>query len=92
MDQYNSLNVRLSNSQLTKSAIKNETEVVLKLSSNMIGDSDDKINFPLFRSYLQALFCLNLDLYWKRWFHCFPEFLLLSEILLTLTFFFGLVA
>ena len=92
MDQYNSLNVRLSNSQLTKSAIKNETEVVLKLSSNMIGDSDDKINFPLFRCYLQALFYLNLDLYWKRWFHCLPEFLLLSEILLTLTFFFGLVA
>ena len=29
-----------------KSAIKNETEVVLRLSSNMIGNSDDKINFP----------------------------------------------
>ena len=58
----------------------------------MVGDSDDKINFPLFCYYLQALFCLNLDLYWKRWFHGFPEFLLLSEILLTLTFFFGLVA
>ena len=48
MTQYNSLNVKLSNSQLNKfkSAIKNETEVVLRLSSNMIGDSDDKINFP----------------------------------------------
>ena len=48
MAQYNSLNVKLSNSQLNKlkSAIKNETEVVLRLSSNMIGDSDDKINFP----------------------------------------------
>ena len=47
MAQYNSLNVKLSNSQLNKlkSAIKNETEVVLRLSSNMIGDSDDKINF-----------------------------------------------
>ena len=35
MTQYNSLNVKLSNSQLNKlkSAIKNETEVVLKLSS-----------------------------------------------------------
>ena len=45
--QYNSLNARLSNSQLNKlkSAIKNETEVVLRLSLNMIGDSDDKINF-----------------------------------------------
>ena len=41
MTQYNSLNVKLSNSQLnkSKSAIKNETEVVLRLSSNMIGDN-----------------------------------------------------
>ena len=48
MTQYNSLNVKLANSQLDKlmSAIENETEVVLRLSSNMIGDSDDKINFP----------------------------------------------
>ena len=48
MAHNNSLNVKLSNSQLNKlkSAIKNETEVVLRLSSNMIGDSDDKINFP----------------------------------------------
>ena len=47
MGQYNSLNVKLSNSQLPKlkSAIKNEAEVVLRLSSNIIGDSDDKINF-----------------------------------------------
>ena len=36
MTQYNSLNVKLSNSQLNKlkSAIKNETDVVLRLSSN----------------------------------------------------------
>ena len=48
MTQYNSLNVKLSNSQLNKlkSAIKNKTEVVLRLSSNMIGNSDDKITFP----------------------------------------------
>ena len=26
--------------------MKNETEVVLRLSSNMIGNSDDKTNFP----------------------------------------------
>ena len=40
MAQYNSLNVKLSNSQLHKFklAIKNETEVVSRLSSNMIGD------------------------------------------------------
>ena len=48
MTQYNSLNVKLSNSQPNKlkSAIKNETEVVLRLSSNMAGNSDDKTNFP----------------------------------------------
>ena len=48
MTQYNSLNVKLSNSQLNKlkSAIKNETDVVLRLSSNMIGNSDDNTNFP----------------------------------------------
>ena len=46
MTQYKSLNVKLSNSQLNKfkSAIKNETEVVLRLSSNMIGDNET--NFP----------------------------------------------
>ena len=47
MTQYNSLNVKLSYSQLNKfkSAIKNENEVVLGLSSNMIGDNET--NFPL---------------------------------------------
>ena len=46
MTQYNSLNVKVSNSQLNKlkSAIKNEYEVVLRLSSNMI--SDNETNFP----------------------------------------------
>ena len=48
MTQYNSLNVKLSNSQLNKlkSAIKIETDVVLGLSSNMIGNSSDNTNFP----------------------------------------------
>ena len=48
MTQYNSLNVKLSNSLLSKlkSAIKTETEVVLRLSSNMIGNSGDSTNFP----------------------------------------------
>ena len=46
MTQYISLNVKLSNSQLSKfkSAIKNENEVVLRLSSNIIGDNET--NFP----------------------------------------------
>ena len=45
MTQYNSLKVKLSNSQLSKfkSVIKNETEVVLRLSSNMNGDDEKKI-------------------------------------------------
>ena len=48
MTQYDSLNVKLSNSHLNKlkSAIKNETHVVLRLSSNMISNSKDEINFP----------------------------------------------
>ena len=47
MAQYNSSNVKLSNSQLNKlkSSIKNETDAVLRLSSNIIGNSDDEINF-----------------------------------------------
>ena len=42
MTQYNSLNVMLSNLQLNKlkSAMKNESEVVLRLSSNMTGDNE----------------------------------------------------
>ena len=48
MTQYNSFNVKLSNSQLEKlkSAIKNVTDVTLKLSSNMIGNPDDEANIP----------------------------------------------
>ena len=47
MTQYNRLNTKLSNSQLNKlkPAIKNENDVV-RLSLNMIGDSNDKTNFP----------------------------------------------
>ena len=46
--KYNRLNVKLLNSQLNKlkSTIKNETEVVIRLSPNMIGDSNDQTNFP----------------------------------------------
>ena len=46
MTQYDSSNVKLSNSQINKfkSEIKNETEVVLRLSSNMIGGNET--NFP----------------------------------------------
>ena len=43
MTQYNSLNVKLLNSQLNKlkSSIKNETDVVLRTSSNMVSNSND---------------------------------------------------
>ena len=46
MTEYNSLNIKLSNSQLNKlnSAIKNESEVVLRVSPNMIGDNET--SFP----------------------------------------------
>ena len=46
MTQYNSLNVKQSNSKLSKLkfAIKSESEVVLRLSSNVIGDNET--NFP----------------------------------------------
>ena len=48
MTQCNTLNVKLSNSQLNKlkSAITNGTDVVLRLLSNMVGNSDDEGNFP----------------------------------------------
>ena len=48
MTQYNSLNVKLSNSQLgkLKSAINNENDVVLRISSNMVGNSNDNTNLP----------------------------------------------
>ena len=48
MTQYNKVNVKLSNAQINKlkSAIKNENDVVIRLSPNMIGDSNDKTNFP----------------------------------------------
>ena len=48
MTHYNSRNVKLSNFQLNKlkSAIKNATKLILKLSSNMICNFNDGINFP----------------------------------------------
>ena len=49
MTQYNRLNVKLSNSQLNKlrAAIKDETEVIIRLSPNMIGDSNDEATFHM---------------------------------------------
>ena len=48
MTQYNNLNVKFSNSQLNKlkSGRKNNSEVILKISSNVVDDSNDENNFP----------------------------------------------
>ena len=48
MTQYNTLNVKLSNSQLNKlkSRIKNGPEVTLKISLNVVSESNDENNFP----------------------------------------------
>ena len=48
MTQYNALNTKLLNSELNKLklAIKNETEVILRLFPNTIGNSNDEANFP----------------------------------------------
>ena len=48
MTRYNTLNVKLSNTQLNKlkSGIKNGTKVTLNLSSDLIGNSNDGTNFP----------------------------------------------
>ena len=47
MTQYNTLNVKQSKSQLNKlkSGIKNGSEVTLKLSSDVVGDSNEENNF-----------------------------------------------
>ena len=49
MTQYNSLNAKLSDSQLNKfkSAVKNKTEAVLRLSSNMISNSDNETKLQM---------------------------------------------
>ena len=62
MTQYNTLNVRLSNLQLNKLklGIKNGTEVTLKISSNAVGGSNDKNNFP------HNLLLTNTQVLWLR--------------------------
>ena len=48
MTQCNTLDMKLPNSQLNKlkSGIKNDIEVTLKISSNVVGDSNDENSFP----------------------------------------------
>ena len=70
MTQCNSLNIKLSNPQLNKlkSTIRNKTDVALRLSSNMIGNSDelliDKLQIfvrLLLTSYQLILNCRTLS-------------------------------
>ena len=48
MTQFNTLNTKLSNSQLNrlKSGIQNGNDIALNLSSNVIGNSSDEAYFP----------------------------------------------
>ena len=48
MIQHNTLNIKLPNSQINKlkSGIKNGAAVTSKISSNVVGDSNNKNNFP----------------------------------------------
>ena len=48
MTQYDTLNIKLSNSQINKlkPGMKNDTEATLKFSSNLVGDSNDENNSP----------------------------------------------
>ena len=70
MTQYNSCNVKIPNSQLSKSksAIINQTEVVVRLLWNMIYNFDDETNFlhnllltdelQIFAKFLQIIYQL----------------------------------
>ena len=57
MTQYNTLNVKLFNSQSNelKSGIKNCTQVTLNLPSNIIGDDDTNFAHKLSLSNTQVL-------------------------------------
>ena len=48
MTQYKTLKVKMSNSQLIKLklGVKNGTDITLKISSNVIEDSNNETNFP----------------------------------------------
>ena len=59
MTQYNTLNAKLSNSQLKlKSGTKNATEVTLKTSSKFVGDFNDENNFS--HKFLLRIQCRHI--------------------------------
>ena len=57
MTQYSNLNVKLSNLQFNKlkAAIKNETEVILRLSLNMVGDDETNFTHKSFLTNRQVI-------------------------------------
>ena len=63
MTQYNTLNVKLSDSQLNNlvSGIRNGTDITLNLSTNLIGNSKDETNCP----HKLLLTCCDC-LYWVK--------------------------
>ena len=74
MTQYNTLNVKISNSKLNKLkfAIKNRTGVTLNLSSNVIGNSNDETNFThkLLLADTQVSKICKASFYGYIQFHC----------------------
>ena len=68
MTQYSSLNVKLSNSQPNKlkSAIKNETKIVLRLSSNMIGNNETNFHHKLLLNQKSQIFVKPLQIIYQQ--------------------------
>ena len=69
--QYNTLNLKLSNSQLykLKSRIKNGTQVNLKHSLNIIGNSNDEAFSPhklLSTNTQVSKICKSLETFFQR--------------------------
>ena len=56
MTQYNTLNIKWCNSQLNKL----KSEIILEISLNVVGDSNDKNNF------LHKLLLTNAQVSWLR--------------------------
>ena len=67
MTQYNIFSVKLSHSQFNKlkSEIKNGTEVTLKISPNVVGDSNDE------KIFLHNMLLTNTQIPKLRW--AFPN-------------------
>ena len=69
MTQFNTLNVKLSNSQVNKfkSGVKNGTQVTLIFSLNMVDDSSDETNLTLIYFLLKHKFQRLTKLFKKNY-------------------------